>query len=127
MTFGGKVNNGIDMEFIDDFFNERAVADVAFNKFMVRMVEKTGEVFEISGVGELVKIDDEAVAVLGENHSHEIASNKTCTACNKYFHNCFKNFSKGTCQGSMGLPSKAAILPQLKQLLSGLFAAEGKS
>ena len=64
MALGGKIDNHISFILINDFFYQSAIADVAFDEFVVGMVFKSGEVFKIAGIGKLVEIYDKAIGML---------------------------------------------------------------
>ncbi len=50
-AFGSKVNNRIYPVLPDDFFYQGPIANVALDKFVVRVVFKASEVFKIAGIG----------------------------------------------------------------------------
>jgi len=92
------------------------------------MLHEFREILKIAGIGELVKIGDKTIGVLGQHHSHKVASNKSCAACNKdSSHNCLKKHSNGFCQDSIGASSRAEILLQSNRLFKGLVAGLEKS
>src|SRR4030042_973008 len=131
MALGSKIDNRIYPVLPYDFFYKRTVTDVALNKFVIGIVQKSCEIIEIAGVGKLVEINDETVRMLRKHHSDKIASYKSGTTCNKKpLHNCFspiRKRSNGPCQCSIGSPSRALILLQSNRLFKGLSAAVTKS
>jgi len=47
---------------------------------MAGVIFKAGQILEISGVGELVEIDNEALGMFGECHPDEVAADETSAA-----------------------------------------------
>jgi hypothetical protein len=83
VSFGGEVHNRVDFELVDDALNQFGVADVAFYEFMILVIFKAGEIFEISRVSELVEINDKTIRLFAKYHPHEIAAYEAGSACNE--------------------------------------------
>ena len=83
MAFGGKVQHGAGAVLGQQAVHQRAVAQVTLHKEVARIALQAGEIFQVAGVGEFVKVDDGLVA-LGQPVEHEIAAYEACAACDEY-------------------------------------------
>jgi hypothetical protein len=79
MGFGRKMTDGIDFMGIKEFGHRSRIANIGFNEDVLR--RKFGcdihEVFGVSGIGQLIDIDNAALKILPTQHiSDKIAADK---------------------------------------------------
>ena len=56
MRFGGKVDDGVRLEFIDDGFDLAGVADIGLDKPVTRLLGQTLQAVKVAGVGQFVQV-----------------------------------------------------------------------
>ncbi len=78
MTFGGKVNYPIRAG--HHLFNQRGVTDITSNKRIGRMLVDATEIFQITGVGEFIKINNLVGRMVFQPIMNKIGANKTGAA-----------------------------------------------
>ncbi len=71
MALGGEVDDGAGAMLFEQARYESGVADVALDEGVAGVVFDGGKVFGVSGVGQLVEVDDGAVA-RGQPVEHEV-------------------------------------------------------
>ena len=90
MTFGGKVHHCAWLVFKQQSRNQRSVANVALHKHVAGIALQAGQGFEVSGVSELVEVDN-GLALCSKPVEHEIGTDKAGTPCYKNIHFHFKS------------------------------------
>ena len=77
VRFGGKIDDGARLVLGEQPGDEIEVADVALDEEVARVAVQGGEVLEVAGVGERVKVDDRLVG-LAQPVEDKIAADKAC-------------------------------------------------
>ena len=80
MAFRGEVHHVIDVVLVKQTLNRLFVANVRLNKDIIRVVFHALQVFQITGIGQLVHIDDLDVAVFVQHINHEVRADKAGAA-----------------------------------------------
>ncbi len=83
VAFGCKMDNLI--YFFHNFIYNRRVADVAFDKRVVRVVFKVFEVGGVSRIGQFVKVYDLIVRIFFQHITDKVAAYESAAACYKQF------------------------------------------
>src|SRR5882724_1356623 len=84
MGFGGEIDKRVKAAF-ENIGNRFGIANVAANKVIPRVRGQVAEALRVSGVGQLVEIDDVYIATAAENVSNEIRADESCPACHQEF------------------------------------------
>ena len=61
MRLCGKMNDGINLMAAQDILNQRLIANVAFDKFVTIRKWQILQVFQTTGIGQQVQVDDENI------------------------------------------------------------------
>ena len=78
------------------------ISNIALHKHMLWMFKEAFQVLDIARIRQLVEVHDPAIRVFGQDHTDEIAADKSGTACNqKSLHSCSRNRPRGTCHGTI--------------------------
>ena len=64
--------------------HQGAVADVAAHEGVVRLVRQIGQVFRVTGIGELVEVDYLQVRAGGQQEADEVGADEAATAGDEY-------------------------------------------
>ena len=80
MRFGGEMDDCVNAMVTKQFVHERAVANVAFDEGVTDGIGKIAEVFEATGVGQGIEVDDVDAGIGLESVPDEIASDEACAA-----------------------------------------------
>ena len=80
VTFGGKVNDAVDVLLFEQTAHGGVVADVEAGELIVRRVFHVGEVGQVAGVGEDVETDDMVVGILLNKTAHDVVADETGAA-----------------------------------------------
>ena len=78
MAFGSQVNDAVDFFVLHELVESVKVADIHLHELVVRLVFDVLEVGKVTGVSQLVKIDNLVVRVLVHEQAHHVASDKAC-------------------------------------------------
>ena len=65
MAFGSKVDNSVRLVVTEEPLNQFGIANVSLHKEVAGIRGKTGEIFQIAGIGEFVQVDDAEAALSG--------------------------------------------------------------
>ena len=85
MAFSGKVEHSTGLVFGQQFGQQRSITNVTLHKHMLRIVFQGSQGLQITGVGELVEIDDFFIAVRHPVQD-KIGTNEACAAGNENGH-----------------------------------------
>jgi hypothetical protein len=80
MGFGSEVDNGIH-PFADPFLHPRGIGNVPSDEMVTRGTREIGEVFQISGIGQLIYINQRIIRIGFQKITDEVASDEPTTAC----------------------------------------------
>ena len=64
MALGGKVDDVIEVIFLEQPFDQFLVADIALHKDVARVALDALQVFQVAGIGQLVQVDQQDVVML---------------------------------------------------------------
>src|SRR6266404_2045845 len=84
MGFRGEIDKGVKAAF-ENIGDRFGIADVAANKVVTRIGGQVAEALRVSGVGQLVEIDDVNIATSAQNVSNEIRADESCPARHQEF------------------------------------------
>src|SRR5882724_11875071 len=84
MGFGGEIDKRVKAAF-ENIGDRLGIADVAANKVVTRVRGQVAQALRVSGVGQLVEIDDVYIAASAQNVSNEIRADESCPACHQEF------------------------------------------
>jgi hypothetical protein len=82
MGFGGKVDDYLDTVGLDGLFYGRLVADIPFYERIAGVRSDILQVFQITGIGKLVEIDDVIRSITGQDIPDKIGADEPGTAGN---------------------------------------------
>ena len=80
MTFGGEVDDAVDVLLFEQTTHGGVVADVEAGEFIVRRVFHVGEVGQVAGVGEDVEADDVVVGIFANKTAYDVVADETGAA-----------------------------------------------
>ena len=83
MRLGREIDDGAGAILSQQFFDQYRIANIALYKNMTRIAMKTGEIFQIARVGELVQIENRFIIIF-QPVQHKICADKTRTTGNEY-------------------------------------------
>ena len=88
MALSCEMNNTSHLLLLHEGIDGVEVADISFDKAVVRFILNILEVSQITCICEFVHIDDAVIRVLVYEKSYYVATNKTCATSNdNRFHN----------------------------------------
>lgn len=77
-----EIDHIIEAIFLEEPSNQFLITDIALDKDMARVVLNAFKVLKISGVGRLVKVDEQDIGILLQNLVNEVGTYKTSVAVN---------------------------------------------
>ena len=81
------MHHGVDFLFFEQFWDQRAVANVTVDEAVVRAFLDAGQVFRIAGIGERVQIDDAIFRMMLAPVMNEVGADEAGAAGDEYgFH-----------------------------------------
>ena len=84
MTFGCQVDDAVNLFVLHQLIEGIKVADIHLYKLVIELVLNVFEVGKVSGVGQLIQIDDFILRVLVYKKSNHVATDKSGTTCDYY-------------------------------------------
>src|SRR6266478_574324 len=84
MGFGGEIDKRVKAAF-ENIGDRFGIANVAANKVVTRVRGQVAQALRVSGVGQLVEIDDVYIATSAQNVSNKIRADESCPACHQEF------------------------------------------
>ena len=80
VTFGGEVNDAVDVFLFEQTTHGGVVADVEAGEFIVRRVFHVGEIGQVAGVGEYVEADNVVVGIFANKTAYDVVADETGAA-----------------------------------------------
>ena len=81
MRFGGEMDDAVHTVAPERLENRLEVADVRLEERVVRPVLDVVEVRQVSGIGEIINVDNVIIRIFVHKQSDDVASDETCAAC----------------------------------------------
>ena len=78
------MGHGVDLMLAEEPVQQRSVADVAFDKAVVRMAADIGQALQIACVGQLVEVDHPPIRLFCQQQADEVHSDKTAAASDEH-------------------------------------------
>ena len=88
VALGSQMNNAVDFMFADDLAHSIKVGDVGAHEGVVGSILDVAQVGQISGVCQLVEVDDIVVWIFVDKQPHHVRSDESGTAGYENIHNC---------------------------------------
>ena len=80
VTFGGEVDDAVDVFLFEQTTHGGVVADVETGELIVRRVFHVGEIGQVAGVGEHVEADDVVVGIFANKTAYDVVADETGAA-----------------------------------------------
>ena len=93
MALRRKVDHIVKVVFFEQAADQLFIADISLNKYMAGIALDALQVFKISGIGQLVKVDKKNVVILFQHVVNKVGADKAGAACDQiFFHVVFNPF-----------------------------------
>ena len=77
VAFGSQMDNAVHMVLPEEFAHLVEIANVRFDESVIRLVFDVFQVGQVSGVGQLVQIDNVVVRILVDEEAYDVAADET--------------------------------------------------
>ena len=82
MTLGSKVNDAVDLLILHQLVESIEVADIHPHKLIIGLVLDILEIGQVSGVSQLIEVDDAIIRIFVHKEAYHMTSYKARTPCN---------------------------------------------
>ena len=82
VAFGSQMDNAVHMVLPEEFAHLVEIANVRFDESVIRLVFDVFQVGQVSGVGQLVQIDNVVVRILVDEEAYDMAADETGSSGN---------------------------------------------
>ena len=77
MAFSSQMDNAVNVIFLHEVEHPVKVTDISFDECVVRHILHIGKILEITGIGQLIHIDDMVIGILVHKKSYHMATDET--------------------------------------------------